>query len=236
MTREVNAMESALAAARGGTLSSAQLLEALAAGEVWVPLPAGARGDQTADLPILWIDDERYIPVYTSAEEFGRSAGDMAYMVSPLRDLARALSPDLGIAVNPGGTVGLPIRPPGVDVLRGGKWTAPVGGRVRLGQPEVEPAALMEALKRAMARVREVESVRSAWAQFGDDPSGLLLGVILEPDSEAARQAALAAIAAARAQVQDPCSVDCVFGREPGDAVARWLASNASILYQRMEP
>lgn len=233
MTQEPNAVESALVAARSGALSSGQLLETLAAGDVWVPLPASISGGETADLPVMWISGHKYVPVYTSAEEFGRGAGDVAHMVSPMRELARVLPPDLGIAINPGGTIGLPVHPAGVDVLRGGQWTASAGSRVRLGQPETEPTELLEALKSALAQVREIQSTRSAWAQLGDEPPGLLLGVVLDPDSEAARQATLTAVANARAQVPDPCPVNCVFGSQPDDTVAQWLSSNAAVLYQR---
>jgi hypothetical protein len=118
----------------------------------------------------MMIDGAKYLPVYTSAGEFGQGAGDMAHMVSPLRELARQLPPELGIAVNPGGSIGLPIHPTGVEMLRGGIWTPPAGTRVRLGQPEIEPAELLVALRDTLGRVSEVKSVRSGWAQFADQP------------------------------------------------------------------
>jgi SseB protein C-terminal domain/SseB protein N-terminal domain len=233
MTPCVNAMEDALAAAHAGSLSSDALLETLAVGQVWVPLPTGAHGGAEANLPIMWIDNLRYVPVYTSEDQFRRESGDMAHMVSPLRDFARVLPAGLGIAVNPGGQIGLPINPPGVDIIRGGQRTAPAGSRLRLGQPEVEPVALVRALTRVFGLIKEIRSARSGWGQFGDDPPGLILGIELNPDSEALRGNALAAVAEARAQVPDPCNVDSVFLNEPGDTVADWLIANTAPFYER---
>lgn len=241
-------MERALVAAQKGELSSDQLLAVLAAGEVWVPLPGGAppSGQSpeggSVGIPVMMIDGVKYLPVYTSAEEFGQGAGDVAHMVSPLRELARQLPPELGIAVNPGGSIGLPIRPAGVEMLRAGAWTAPAGTQVRLGQPEVEPTELLTALRGTLGRVSEVKSVRSGWAQFGEDPPGVVLGIVLDLDSEQVRQAVQAAVADARGQVPDAPSVNMVFsaasgdaaadGRadRSGDAVAEWLAVNGNPL------
>jgi hypothetical protein len=225
----------ALAAARDGDLSGEQLLEILAGQDVWVPLPGGTGepGNGSAALPVMLIDGGKYVPVYTSAEEFSRGAGDVPYMVSPLRGLARELPPELGIAVNPGGAVGLPVRPAGVDALRGPRSTAPQGDKVRLGQPEIPPAELLSALKQSFARLPELRSARSAWAQFEGKPPGVFLGVLLEPDSEAARHSVLAAVANARGQVPDADPVDCVFDFTPGNSVTRWLTSNGELLYER---
>ena len=223
-------MERALVAAQRGEISSDQLLETLAAGEVWVPLPGGAAASGgtpeggSVGIPAMVIDGAQYVPVYTSAEELSRGAGDTAHMVSPLRELARRLPPELGIAVNPGGSIGLPITRSGVEMLRAGAWTAPAGTRVRLGQPEVEPAALLAALRDRLGEVSEVKSVRSGWARFGHEPPGVVLGIVLNPDSEQARQAVWAAVTGARVQVPDAPSVNIVF--DPGDTVAEWLAAS----------
>lgn len=234
MSLESGVVERALIAARDGQLSGDRLLETLAEGEVWVPLPEGAPAaeGESASIPMMLIGAAKYLPVYTSAEEFSQGAGDMAHMVSPLRELARQLPDDFGIAVNPGGSVGLPIHPQGVDVLRGGQRNVPAGTQVRLGQPEAEPAELLAALRRAFGSLREVESVRSGWAQFGEAEPGLLLGIVLDPDSEEARQEVLAAVTAARGEVPEACGVDCVFGAS-GDTLADWLTANGVLQYER---
>lgn len=235
MTTDANAAVRALAAAREGNLSDEQLLETLAGHDVWVPLPGGTAEARsgTATPPVMLIDGAKYVPVYTSADEFSRGAGNMPHMVSPLRELARELPAELGIAVNPGGTVGLPIQPAGVDTLRGFRSTAPAGGKVRLGQPEVPPVELLSALRQAFSRIPELVSVRSAWAQFEGKPPGVLLGIRLEPDSEASRQDVLAAVADARNQVSGPDSVECVFEFTPGNSVTQWLGAKGELLYER---
>lgn len=235
MSADANDAGRALAAAREGSLSGEQLLEILAGQDVWVPLPGGTEetGNGSASVPIMLLDGDRYVPVYTSAEEFAQGAGDVPHMVSPLRALARELPAELGVAVNPGGSIGLPIHPAGVDALRGPRSAAPQGSKVRLGQPEVPPTELLAALKQAFARIPEVASARSGWAQFEGKPPGVLLGVVLDPDSEAARQSVLAAVTAARGQVTDPSPVDCVFDFTPGNSVTRWLTAKGELLCER---
>ena len=47
----------------------------------------------------------------------GASAPHMSFTVAPAREFARGLPPQLGIAVNPDGTVGVPLPPPAVAEL-----------------------------------------------------------------------------------------------------------------------
>jgi hypothetical protein len=226
-----NALESALAGLRAGTGSPDGLLQALAENELWVPLPAGApEGDQSAQLPIMVLDDgQPYVAVYSSAEQFGRGAGDQAHMVLRGRELAAMMAESLGVAVNAGAEAGLPVRAEGVAALRGGRRTAPAGQRVRLGHPAEEPSALLEALRSEFAREGTVGEARRGLAQIGDAAPGLVIGVGC---AAGARHAVLAAVSRAAQAAPAGLAVDTVF-LDDGDAISRWLLTNAEPFYRR---
>jgi hypothetical protein len=227
-----NAVEQTLAAARAGQVTDQRLLASLAEAELWVPLPAGAAEGETA-LPIMVIDDAKYVAVYTSEEQFKRCAGKYSAAVTPGRAFARTLPPELGIAVNPGGEAGLPIHPSGVQVIRGEESPVAAGTEIRLGEPAEEPDALLAALRRAFAAVPEVTSARRAWAQFGDSPDGLLLGIEVTPDHDRSRRSAVQAVTTAVQRSPVPYAVDSVFLTDPADSLAGWFRENTHPFYIR---
>jgi hypothetical protein len=58
-----NPLEATLAGVRNGTASADQLLEALGANPLWVPLPAGADPQGDTQLPIMVLDGRPYVAV-----------------------------------------------------------------------------------------------------------------------------------------------------------------------------
>ena len=64
----------------------------------------------------------------------------MAFAVAPAVEFARGLPPQLGIALNPEGAVGVPLPPPAVaELCRAGRSPLDgpaTGGRVRLYEPD----------------------------------------------------------------------------------------------------
>ncbi|KOG88165.1 hypothetical protein ADK38_21320, partial [Streptomyces varsoviensis] len=75
------------------------------------------------DLPTLEIGGGAYVPVFSSEQQFRLITGDrMACTVAPAVEFARGLPPQLGIAVNPDGAVGVPLPPPAVaELCRAGR-------------------------------------------------------------------------------------------------------------------
>lgn len=91
---------------------------------LWVPLPNGGGPDSPdLDLPTVDIDGGAYVPVFSSEAQFLHCVGShMSFAVAPAREFARGLPPQLGIAVNPGGAVGVPMPPPAVaELCRAGR-------------------------------------------------------------------------------------------------------------------
>jgi hypothetical protein len=231
-----NPLEATLAGVRAGTASADQLLEALAAGPLWVPLPAGADPQGRARLPVMALGGKPYVAAYTSAEQYARGAGAQAHMELAGKDLAGLMAEELGLAVNPGAELGLPIHADGVRVLRGGQRKVPAGGRLRLGAPAEEPHELIAALAAAFALTPAVIEARRALAQIGDEPPVLLIGVRADRGVGTWRQDSVAAVAEAARQSPAPYPVDAVFvGDEAGerDPVTAWMTEHAEPFYQR---
>lgn len=109
-----NELEQVLGAALGRPDAGPQILDALGRSRLWVPLPHGGSPDHAAlDLPTMLIGGEAYVPVYSSEAQFRHGAGPaMDFAIAPAVEFARGLPPQLGIAVNPEGAVGVPLPPP----------------------------------------------------------------------------------------------------------------------------
>ncbi|MFE9767839.1 enhanced serine sensitivity protein SseB C-terminal domain-containing protein [Streptomyces sp. NPDC005808] len=226
-------MEELLAVVVNGDRAVEDFLDALAEGQVWVPLPAGTdpSGSGIA-LPTVTISGEPFGPVFTSAEQLAKSAGDVPHMVPPVQDFLRNLPEYLGLAVNIGGDAGMPVRSTGVRRLRGERNTAPPGSRIRLGEPAQEPTALLSALGAEFRRLPEVRTARRGWAQVGDAVPGLILGIDLSTYDAPSREAALASVREAISRVPEEFSVDTVFMDDATDSVTGWLKDNVDPFYR----
>lgn len=129
----VNALEEALAQAlkeseaQGSAEDSgvdrataSRFLAALGEGELWVPLPegSGTQEDGSIALPTLELAGERFVPVFTSVEQFSVHSAELPYAVVPTRELAAALPEGVGLALNPGNDASVPVYPSTLDLLR----------------------------------------------------------------------------------------------------------------------
>ncbi|GAA3082814.1 hypothetical protein GCM10020254_29030 [Streptomyces goshikiensis] len=114
-----NELEQVLGAALGQPEAGARILEVLGRSPLWVPLPGGGGPDHDSlSLPTMEIGGAAYVPVYSSESQFRACVGPgMDFAVAPAVEFARGLPPQLGIAVNPEGAVGVPLPPPAVAEL-----------------------------------------------------------------------------------------------------------------------
>lgn len=231
MSFPANPLEATLAGVRAGTSSAQQLLAALGTNPLWVPLPAGADPQGHTQLPVIVLDDRPYVAVYTSAEQYARGAGAQAHMELAGKDLAALMAEELGLAVNPGAELGLPVNADGVRVLRGGQRTVPAGGRLRLGVPAEEPDELLSALAATFAITPAVLEARRALAQVGDEPPVLLIGVRGDYDVGTWQQDSVAAVADALRRHSAPYPVETVFLDDNRDPVTVWLLEHTEPFY-----
>ncbi|ANZ16161.1 enhanced serine sensitivity protein SseB [Streptomyces noursei] len=248
-----NELEEVLAASVGHPEAGGRIVEVLGRSRVWVPLPESG-GPESAgfgaaglDLPTVELGGAAYVPVFSSEQEFLRVVGPhMSYTVAPAREFARGLPPLLGIAVNPDGTVGVPLPPPAVaEMCRAGRTEldGPQGGgaRVRLFEPDWqdEPVDFLAAAGLAFSEAGCVLTARRALASVEGDTPALFVGVQVEVAPErlhdgGARDEVLTALGRALGQVPVPWPVQLVLlDIAQGDPVADWMLERVRPFYTR---
>jgi hypothetical protein len=226
------------------------LLDALATGRLWVPVTLGSSGrralaDGAVRLPTVRYLGDTFAPAYTSAARLLRATEDLApgeratvipHAVVRAADLARRLPPDLGIALNPGGSESVPVYPAGVAYLAAERATVGTS-RVRVGPVGVPvPGELLRLVRAGLGGVRAVRQAATAWLAVDRRGEGLIISVSLEdPADAAARDAALGAVQQAVTATGGPgWPVDVTFpGEGEPDMIDRWVAAHTAPFYQR---
>ena len=227
-----NDVESVLLRASRQQADGAELLAALAAAELLVPVagPASAEDPTRMRLPAFEDRGRRYVPVFTSPAQLELSGHGGGYLRLRGQELATMVDQATGLAVNVGGDVGLPISPEQVRAM-----TAPAslqaGQVVQLGEPAEEPTRLLEAVAAGLATSAGVRAAYRALMQAGDQPPRLVVGV--EVDDPAAGQRLLEAVGRAAAELGDR-EVDLIaFGEDGDGSVGSWMQLHTRPFYRR---
>ncbi|WP_250297682.1 enhanced serine sensitivity protein SseB [Streptomyces sp. A 4/2] len=236
-----NELEEVLAASIGNPEAGGRLIEVLGRSSVWVPLPNGGGNDSSSlDLPMLDIEGAAYVPVFSSEAQFVRCMGShFSFTVAPAVEFARGLPPQAGIAVNPGGAVGMPLPPPAVaELCRAGHTSLDgpaTGGRVRLFEPDwqEEPVDFLSAAAGEFEETGVVRSARRALASIeGGDPV-LFVGVEFATWDGAGQNAPMDALGRALGRVAVPWPVNLVLLDVAQDPVADWMLEKIRPFYVR---
>ncbi|WP_406013159.1 enhanced serine sensitivity protein SseB [Streptomyces sp. NBC_00984] len=236
-----NELEEVLMASVGIPEAGGRLVEVLGRSHVWVPLPNGGGPDSAdLDLPTMEIEGAPYVPVFSSEQQFLTCVGtQMSFTVAPAREFARGLPPQLGMAVNPGGAVGMPLPPPAVaELCRAGRTPldGPAsGGRVRLYEPDwrEEPVDFLAAAAGEFEESGVVLSARRALASIeGGDPV-LFIGVEFSTWEGAGRNAPMDALGRALGRVEVPWVVNLVLLDVAQDPVGDWMREKIQPFYRR---
>lgn len=237
-----NELEETLVAAIGEPHAGARLLEVLGRSSVWVPLPAGGGPESNGlSVPTVELGGAPFVPVFSSEQQYLQVVGaHVSFAIAPLREFARGLPPQVGIAVNPDGTAGAPLPPEAVAELcrnsPGERLTGVAGGaRMRLFEPDwqEEPVDFLAAAAGEFTTVGPVHTARRALASAEGDPPALYVGVeldLLEPQS---RQAAHDALARALEQAPVPWPVQLVLLDATDDPVVEWMRQCVRPFYVR---
>ncbi|MFI6641104.1 enhanced serine sensitivity protein SseB [Streptomyces sp. NPDC050504] len=237
----VNELEEVLAASVGVPGAGSRLVEVLGRSQVWVPLPKGGSTEsRDLDLPTLELDGLPYVPVFSSEQQFLAAVGaHMSFTVAPAREFARGLPPQLGIAVNPGGAVGMPLPPPAVaELCRAGRTAldGPAsGGRVRLFEPDwqEDPVDFLTVAGEEFGATEVVLSARRALASIeGGDPV-LFVGVEFSTWDGAGRGAPMEALGRALGRVSVKWPVNLVLLDVAQDPVSDWMRERVRPFYSR---
>ena len=174
------------------------LLRALSLADVYLPSDEApgsdaeeertlGEGDELALPTIEGPDGLTYVPVFSSlaqlervdAPGYGRLRG---------RALACVLPPDLGLALNPGGELGLPLPPEQVARLAHEPAAESGEAGYLIGEPKEEPTELLDAVRRFAESRTDIRAlyraliVRAPGAS-GENVVGLELDAGADPDA-----------------------------------------------------
>ncbi|WP_328562806.1 enhanced serine sensitivity protein SseB [Streptomyces coelicoflavus] len=236
-----NELEEVLSASLGVPTAGGRIVEVLGRSFLWIPLPnGGGPHSGPLDLPSLEIDGQAYVPVFSSEEQLRQVAGaQMAYTVAPAAEFARGLPPQVGIAVNPEGMVGIPLPPPAVaELCRAGRTPldGPAsGGRVRLFEPDWqdEPVDFLAAASAEFAATGVVRSARRCLAAVETADPVLYIGVELTHWEGDAQSLPLEALGRALTKAPLNHPVNLVLLEAAQDPVCDWLREKVRPFYDR---
>ncbi|MEW2077648.1 enhanced serine sensitivity protein SseB [Streptomyces sp. NPDC012403] len=238
-----NELEEVLSASLGVPSAGGRIVEVLGRSFVWVPLPNGGGPDSgPLDLPTLEIDGQAYVPVFSSEEQFRQVVGPhLSYTVAPAVEFARGLPPQAGIAVNPGGVVGIPLPPPAVaELCRAGRTLLDgpaAGGRVRLFQPDWQddPLDFLAAASAEFDSIGVVTTARRCLAAIETADPVLFIGVELSQWEGDARTLPLNALGRALGRTPAPWPVNLIVLDIAQDPVGDWLRTKVRPFYERRQ-
>ncbi|MFT9475671.1 enhanced serine sensitivity protein SseB [Streptomyces sp. Mo3] len=237
-----NELEEVMAASIDVPGAGARIVETLSRSHVWVPLPnGGGPGSPNLDLPTMEIEGAAYVPVFSSEQQFLQLVGShMPFTIAPAVEFARGLPPQLGIAVNPGGAVVVPLPPPAVrELCRAGRSELDgpaTGGRVRLFEPDWqdEPVDFLAAAGIEFAKDSGVRTARRALASVEGDEPALFVGVQLDAPGPEGQARAVDALGRALGVLPVRWKVQLVLlDVAQGDPVVDWMMGRVRPFYDR---
>lgn len=212
-----NPLEEVLLAASKDDAQPVVFLDALRDSSVIVPCEQTGAADEV-EFPVIEHQGRPYVPLYTSRAQATKGAPEQeGWLKLTGAELAKMLTDDAtGLAVNPGGDLGVAIPADAVAALKGASQERfPAGSRVRVGLPASESPELRQAITAWASPHPEVLAVHHALIQGEDDPDPtLVLGLELAPgaDPAAAVDAAVRNLPGVAAVVLDETATDPVSG------------------------
>ncbi|MGW7384034.1 enhanced serine sensitivity protein SseB [Streptomyces sp. NPDC054794] len=235
-----NELEEVLSASIGVPSAGGRVIEVLGRSFLWIPLPNGGGPDSgNLDLPTMEIDGQVYVPVFSSEEQFRQVVGGhISFTIAPAVEFARGLPPQVGIAVNPDGVVGIPLPPEAVaELCRAGRTPldGPAsGGRVRLFEPDWQddPVDFLAAASAEFAATGVVRTARRCLAVIETADPVMFVGVELSQWEGDLRAQPLEALGRALGKVPLPWPVNLVLLDVAEDPVGHWLRENVRPFFQ----
>lgn len=224
-----NDVERTLDDAANGRVAVVEWLRVFVDATVWVPMTASS--GQQGTFPVLSIDGGSYVPVFTSEAEVDRAAPDNPRIAPVVRELVASLPESVGLAVNPGGSVGLPVPAATIRQVIGLGPQVPAGTKVRIGEPAEEPEELLDAVAVGLGGLPAVRSARRCWAAVGESRPGLVIGLDVDPDNQQTRTSALDAVRAVADGTAGSFPVDVVFENDRDEFTA-WMNAHVEPFYQ----
>jgi len=222
----VNELEEGLVAAAEGRRTVESWLEDFAQAMVWVPLEQ-SEADASGTMQTITLDAKPYVPVFTSRQQLESTLGAAPMVNPPMNDFVNYLPAGVGVAINPGGDLGMPLEASAVQMLQGQPRTVKADTSVMLGDPAIEPVDFLARLSDLLKDIQGVKAARRCWAAVGSQPPGLVLSVDLVLADDHQRQEVMKAVAkAVEIQTLD-YSVDVVFDADASEFTG-WMLAHTS--------
>ncbi|MBO4255487.1 enhanced serine sensitivity protein SseB [Streptomyces griseorubiginosus] len=236
-----NELEEVLSASLGIPSAGGRIIEVLGRSFLWIPLPNGGGPlSGPLDVPTLEIEGQAYVPVFSSEEQFRQVVGGhLSYTVAPAVEFARGLPPQVGLAVNPDGVVGIPLPPAAVaELCRVGRTAldGPAsGGRVKLYEPDWQddPIDFLAAASEEFAAVGVVATARRCLAAIETADPVMFVGVELSQREGDLRALPLQALGRAVTRIPTQWPVNLVLLDVTDDPVAVWMRDRVRPFYTR---
>ncbi|MEU3336178.1 enhanced serine sensitivity protein SseB [Streptomyces sp. NPDC006668] len=236
-----NELEEVLSASLGIPSAGGRIIEVLGRSFLWIPLPNGGGPlSGPLDVPTLEIEGQAYVPVFSSEEQFRQVVGGhLSYTVAPAVEFARGLPPQVGLAVNPDGVVGIPLPPAAVaELCRVGRTAldGPAsGGRVKLYEPDWQddPIDFLAAASEEFAAVGVVATARRCLAVIETADPVMFVGVELSQREGDLRALPLEALGRAVTRIPTQWPVNLVLLDVTDDPVAVWMRDRVRPFYTR---
>jgi hypothetical protein len=236
-----NELEEVLSASLGIPGAGGRIIEVLGRSFVWVPLPnGGGPHSGPLDLPTLEIEGQAYVPVFSSEEQFRQVVGShLSYTIAPAVEFARGLPPQVGIAVNPDGTVGVPLPPEAVaELCRVGRTPldGPTsGGRVKLYEPDWQddPVDFLAAASAEFAATGMVLTARRCLATIETAEPVMFVGVELSQWEGDLRAVPMEALGRALGSHPVQWPVNLVLLDVADDPVGHWMRESVRPFFQQ---
>ncbi|TJZ46110.1 enhanced serine sensitivity protein SseB [Streptomyces piniterrae] len=210
------------------------LLQALAAGQVWMLLWQGRAGMPDAQYGNMEVDGLGYAPCVTSAAELAASGWSRDHELVTGPDIAATLFPDRwGLWLNPhapGGGVGIPW----LDLRRiaGGLDRLPAGP-LRISEPVIDIPQFYALLAQNAHRTPAVRSLRRAWVQPALGAPYLAIGLDLYDTGQHAVDSVRLMIQQSIGAVPDGLPVSTVAMNDEYDPVGMWMRASTRPFFDR---
>jgi hypothetical protein len=163
----------------------------------------------------------------------------MSFTIAPAVEFARGLPPQVGIALNPDGVIGVPLPPAAVaELCRVGRTPldGPAsGGRVRLFEPDWQddPVDFLAAASAEFAETGVVVTARRCLAAIETADPVMFVGVELSHLDGDLRALPLQALERAVTRVPTAWPVNLVLLDVTDDPVANWMREQVRPFYTR---
>jgi hypothetical protein len=227
MTFPANDLEVVLQAAARNETGPTSFVDTLFRSRGYFPIVNGTDG--SGSVSITTIDARPFVAVFTSTEQAGRAGVTGSLAEAPVGDFMSNVPAHVGLAVNPGGDLGMPVPADVVQLQIGRATPVPAGTRIRIGEPAEEPVELLMRLASSLATIPAARLARRCWAQVGVENPGLVIGVDVDPDNPDVRAAVIRAVASAN--IDRESIVNVVFTSDEGEFVS-WMSANTEPFFR----